>query len=86
MDKTERCRNELDYALAATPIGSVWKHKKGGVYVVLGHAICTDADPTHARVRYARIEGPDYDPLREHGIEFVRLINEWTVERFERIF
>lgn len=86
MTKTERCRNELDYALEVAPIASIWRHKKGGVYIVVGHAICTDTDPTHARVRYARIDGPDFDPIAEEGIEYVRLVNEWTIERFERIF
>lgn len=84
-EKTRRCRNELDYALEIAPIASVWRHYKGGVYVVLGHVVCTDSDPTQARVRYARIDGPGFDAVAEQGIEYVRLVNEWTVERFERM-
>ena len=84
-EKTQRCRNELDYAREVAPIASLWKHYLGGTYVVLGYVICTDSNPTQARVRHMRVDGPDFDPVAEQGIEYARLVNEWTIERFERM-
>ena len=79
-DKTQAAAAELFRSQRAVPVGSRWKHKKGGLYQVLGHAL--DTDNGEARVRYQRVGGPDFDPRAERHIEFVRPISEWTADRF----
>lgn len=60
------------------PPGSVWKHYKGGVYRVNDHVI--DTDDGKVRVLYFRIAGPDFSPMHESAIAFVRPAEEWFTD------
>lgn len=80
MTRTEAANDKLFQARSATPVGFIYKHKKGGVYVIVGHAIHTDAgDPV---VLYRRLYGPNFDPIDEATIVYARPLSEWTQDRF----
>lgn len=73
----------LRNARQVVPLGTHYRHKKGGLYRVTGHAFDTHlAEPT---VRYRRVGGPEFDPFQEADIEFTRPLAEWTEDRFEEI-
>lgn len=78
---------ELKLAFAearlTTPEGSRWKHKKGGTYIVSGHAL--DTDTGLIRVSYRRIAGPDFDAAAERYFYYSRPIGEWAPDRFTEI-
>jgi hypothetical protein len=78
--KTDQLIEALDLARNKTPVGSVWLHKKGGTYQVIGHVI--DTDYGEARVRYRRLAGPAFNARKESLVEFVRPTSEWTPDRF----
>ena len=70
----------IDAARKVAPVYSTWKHKKGGLYQVMGYQI--DTDTGRARIRYKRYGGPEYDATAEKGVEFSRPVEEWTEDRF----
>lgn len=80
MTKTEQANKTLNEARSITPVGFIYKHKKGGVYVVVGHALLTDNG--EAAVLYRRLYGPEFDPVDEASITFARPLSEWTADRF----
>lgn len=65
------------------PVGSVWKHKKGGMYMVTGHGF--DTEHGRINVHYYRIGGPNFDEQAETGISFDRPIFLWTQDRFQEV-
>lgn len=79
-EKTRHALQVVADARAKVKQGSVWQHKKGGVYVVTGYALHTDTGA--AVVLYRRIGGPDYDPKLEDELKFARPLEEWTPDRF----
>jgi len=81
--RTAILNDELRQARERVQLGTTYKHKKGGVYRVTGHAI--DSDTGKVRVRYRRIAGPDFDKFREADIEFVRPVDEFTADRFTEL-
>lgn len=81
--RTQILNEELRQARERVQLGTTYKHKKGGIYRVTGHAV--DTDTGKVRVRYRRVAGPDFDKFREADIEFVRSIDEFTPDRFAEI-
>lgn len=79
MDSTV-IRDELNQLRKDVPVGSIWKHKKGGTYMVTGHGWHTEDD--WAMVHYFRIGGPNYDEHGERGIIFDRPAHMWKPDRF----
>lgn len=78
-------------ALAATraakhlvSVGTVWLHKKGGLYRVEGHDL--DTDTGLMRVRYRRVGGPEFCGEYEVEITYSRPLEEWNPDRFTRVF
>lgn len=61
-------------------VGEIYKHYKGGIYVVT--CLALDTDTSTLRVSYVRIGGPNFDAVAENGITFSRRIEEWTPDRF----
>ena len=78
--RTAQAKATLEVAAAQVPSGSCWDHRKGGRYVVIGHAL--DTDDGTARVIYKRVGGPEFNLHAESGIAFARPLSEWTPERF----
>jgi hypothetical protein len=72
--KTQEFREKLKKAIIDIGRGSIWRHYKGGVYMVDDFAI--DTDDTSVRVLYHRIDGPDYG-MSESDIRFARPLEEW---------
>lgn len=70
-------------ARAVAPFMSTWKHKKGGTYTVVGHALHTETGT--AMIVYKRIAGPDFDSEGERDVHYARPVELWTPDRFERI-
>lgn len=75
--------HKLLHAMPQAPVGSTWRHKKGGIYKVLGHVL--DSSDGEVRVRYQRIGGLGFNARAEAFQEWVRPINEWTIDRFVRL-
>lgn len=80
---TDKLQSLLHQARTAVPVGSVWKHKKGGMYMVTGHGF--DTELARINVHYFRIGGPNYDEKAEVGIIFDRPIFLWTKNRFQEV-
>lgn len=83
MSLSEKTATALAVTRAArvmVPPYSVWRHKKGGTYRVLGHEL--DTETGTARVRYQRVAGPDYDETSEAVIHYSRPVEMWTPDRF----
>jgi hypothetical protein len=68
-------RYQASQAHANIPVGSVWKHYKGGVYQVDDVALHTETNDYC--VIYHRIEGPRFDAAIEEGVAFCRPIDIW---------
>lgn len=79
-DRTAILNDKIAAARDAVPLDHRWRHKKGGIYLVLDHVINTDTG--NVMILYGRVDGPDYDEAAEEGIFFVRPIEEWTLDRF----
>lgn len=79
-ERTQLCNIELETARNMVPTYTRWRHKKGGLYTVLGHDI--DTDTGLARVRYKRVGGPEFDRNTEVNVFFSRPLAEWTPDRF----
>lgn len=71
---------DLRWSHFVAPQNSVWLHKKGGTYRVLGHAFSTERGETE--VVYVRVEGPNFDPDIDPYIPYTRPTREWTRDRF----
>lgn len=82
-ERTRLLNEKLVQARAVAPLLTNWKHKKGGIYRIIGHAI--DSDNGEVRVRYDRVGGPGFNRMEEADIEFVRPVSEWTADRFTQI-
>lgn len=80
--RSRKLQQRITEARQIAPTASRWQHKHGGRYIVLGHTI--DSDTGLVRVRYERYDGPGFHAPAEAGIEFVRPISEWTLDRFIR--
>lgn len=63
--------------------GSVWNHKKGGQYMVLGFGY--DTEKEQLNVHYFRIAGPGFNEGKERGIIFDRPYCQWTEDRFTQV-
>jgi hypothetical protein len=72
----------LGHARVSVPVGTLWQHKKGGRYTVVGHALNTD-DGT-AMVLYRRVGGPDFNSEVECETVYARPFEQWTYDRFTR--
>lgn len=68
----------LRRASYAVPVNTKWQHKKGGRYVVVGHALSTETD--EILVLYRRIGGPDFDAENEALNIFARPERMWFEE------
>ena len=79
-ERTDAALLAVAQAEELVPRGTVWLHKKGGVYVVCGYVLNTDSGT--AMVRYRRIGGPDHDPKKEAPLEFARPLEQWSEDRF----
>lgn len=66
---------ELDHAARTLHAGSVWKHYKGGTYVIRGHGINTET--VEVMVAYQRLAGPGYDAVGEANLFWYRPAKEW---------
>ena len=80
---TSEIQKLLKEARQKVSVGSFWRHKKGGVYRVLGHGF--DTELARIDVHYHRVGGPDYNPREEYGIIFDRPLFMWTDDRFTRM-
>jgi hypothetical protein len=80
--ETKELQILLADARCKLPIGSTWRHKKGGLYMIMGCGFDTE----HARVNihYFRIGGPGFDEKAERGIIFDRPLFMWTPDRFKK--
>lgn len=79
-ERTLVLRNRIMHAQESVLINRAYQHKKGGIYLVDGFDI--DTDTGACRVRYHRINGPEFNAILESGITFSRPIEEWTADRF----
>ena len=79
----EAVREALNEARKAIPVGSVWLHKKGGTYMVIGAGY--DTENGRANIHYYRIAGPDFNEQAEIGIVFDRPRFMWTPDRFTKV-
>ena len=79
----------IELARTKTPVGSVWLHYKGGVYVVTGHSLHTETLET--LVDYRRVGGPDFNAIDEALVVWSRPIGSWigrtddNIDRFVRL-
>lgn len=80
---TQEIQKRFEVARISVRIGEIFRHYKGGVYVVTG--LTLDTDTSTIRVSYMRVDGPGFDPVAENGIVFSRRIEEWTHDRFTRV-
>lgn len=80
---TQEIQKRFEVARISVRPGEIFKHYKGGIYVVTGLAL--DTDTSDIRVNYHRIDGPSFDAISEQGITFSRRLEEWTEDRFVRI-
>jgi hypothetical protein len=76
-------RDELNQLRKDVPPGSVWKHKKGGVYMVTGASWHTEDDA--ALVSYFRLSGPGFNQDEELGIVYSRPADMWKPDRFTKV-
>lgn len=79
-EKTEKAVALIKECVTAVPFTSIWKHYKGGTYVVIGSVLNTDTGT--AMVTYKRMDGPDFDRVAEHPLIFARPVEQWTADRF----
>lgn len=61
------CRERLFRAGRAVPVGSVWRHYKGSLYLIEG--INLDSTAFEPRIGYR--------PTEQRGVSFSRLMSEW---------
>lgn len=80
---TDRLRTELALARLTAPHGSEWQHKKGGIYIVTGHAFDTVTEKPV--IVYQRTAGPGFNAEAEYNVAFSRPVNEWTPDRFTQL-
>lgn len=82
-EKAQRLNSIISAVERDIPIGSYWRHYKGGVYMVMGCSFHSeDQEPL---VLYMRVAGVDYDP-EERCIMFARPAKMWTEnDRFKLI-
>lgn len=80
MTESPVIRDELNQLRRDVRPGSIWRHKKGGLYMTTGVAWDTEHDwPV---VNYFRIGGPNYNEQDEAGIIFSRPAYMWKPDRF----
>jgi hypothetical protein len=80
---TKQIQALLKEASNRCPVGSVWQHKKGGVYMVTG--VGFDTEHARVNVHYYRIAGPNFNEKDEAGIIFDRPFFMWTADRFTKV-
>jgi hypothetical protein len=78
--KTTEAREKIRVAELSIHSGSFWKHYKGGVYQI--DLIALDTTNGEACVLYQRVDGPDFDSVKEADIYYSRPFSEWfdTIE------
>lgn len=81
MLETSQIKEKFKAAARVCAVGTQWRHKKGGLYMVLGHGLDTETE--EIRVHYFRVGGPGFDEKKERGIIFDRPLSMWTPDRFQ---
>jgi len=72
---TQDLAEKLQQAACKAPVGSVWLHFKGGVYLVTGHSV--ETENTTTMIHYRRIGGDGFNAIDEANIVFARPVLSW---------
>lgn len=75
----DELKEQIDQLRRTHPVGSLWRHRRGGTYRIVDHGFDTGTDLPAIIYRDESME--------EHGVNFIRTAKDWdSVEGSDRKF